>query len=73
MTANRFIRGLVLLIIGVVLLLFRGVTDTTREKTSIGPVTIEHPEAHRIPYAPLAGGLLTSTGGVRMLTGHSKK
>lgn len=70
---NRFIVGLVLLIIGVVVLLIGGISYTTQEKTKIGPISIEHPEEHSIPYSPLAGGLLALTGGVLMITGRSKK
>ena len=69
---NKFTVGLVLLIIGVVLLLIGGISYTTQEKTRIGPIAIEHPEEHRIPYSPLAGGLLTLTGGVLMITGRAK-
>ena len=69
---NRFTVGLVLLIIGVVLLLVGGVSYTTQEKTQIGPIAIEHPEEHRIPDSPLAGGLLAVTGGALMVTGRAK-
>jgi hypothetical protein len=69
---NRFAVGLVLLIIGVALLLVGGVSYTTRERTQIGPIAIEHPEEHRIPYSPLAGALLAVTGGALMLTGRAK-
>ena len=69
---NKFTMGLVLLIIGVVLLLVGGISYTTQERTQIGPIAIEHPEEHRIPYSPLAGGLLTLTGGVLMITGRAK-
>ena len=69
---NRFRVGLVLLIIGVVLLLVGGVSYTTQERSRIGPISIEHPEAHRIPYSPLAGALLSLTGGALMLTGRAK-
>ena len=69
---NRFTVGLVLLIIGVVLLLVGGVSYTTQERTKIGPIAIEHPEEHRIPYSPLAGAVLAVTGGALMLTGRAK-
>ena len=68
---NKFTLGLVLLIIGVVLLLVGGISYTTQERTQIGPIAIEHPEEHRIPYSPLAGGLLMLTGGALMLVGRS--
>lgn len=70
---NKFTVGLVLLIIGVALLLVGGITYTTQERTRIGPIAIEHPEEHRIPYSPLAGGLLTLTGGALMLVGRTAK
>ena len=69
---NRFAVGLVLLIIGAVLLLVGGVSYSTQERTQIGPIAIEHPEEHRIPYSPLAGALLAATGGALMLTGRAK-
>ena len=69
---NKFGVGLVLLIIGVALLLIGGISYTTQEKTKIGPIAIEHPEEHTIPYSPLAGALLAITGGGLMLIGRSK-
>ena len=69
---NKFTTGLVLLIIGVVLLLVGGISYTTQERTQIGPISIEHPEEHRLPYSPLAGALLAVTGGALMLTGRAK-
>lgn len=70
---NKFTTGLVLLIIGVALLLVGGISYTTQERTRIGPIAIEHPEEHRIPYSPLAGALLAVTGGALMLTGRAAK
>ena len=70
---NKFTVGLVLLIIGVALLLVGGISYTTQERTRIGPIAIEVPEEHRIPYSPLAGGLLTLTGGALMLVGRTAK
>ena len=69
---NKFTVGLVMLIFGVVLLLIGGISYTTQERTKIGPVSIEHPKEHRIPYSPVAGVLLTVTGGTLMLTGRAK-
>ena len=70
---NKFTVGLVLLIIGVALLLVGGISYTTQERTRIGPIAIEHPEEHRIPYSPLAGAILSLTGGALMLTGRPAK
>lgn len=69
---NRFTVGLVLLIIGAALLLVGGISYTTQERTQIGPVAIEHPQEHTIPYSPLAGSILAVTGGALMLTGRAK-
>jgi hypothetical protein len=71
-SVNKFTVGLVMLIFGVVLLLIGGISYTTQERTKMGPVSIEHPEEHRIPYSPVAGVLLTVTGGALMLTGRAK-
>ena len=70
---NKFTVGLVLLIIGVALLLVGGISYTTQERTQIGPMAIMHPEEHRIPYSPLAGALLTLTGGALMVIGRTSK
>ena len=69
---NKFTVGLVLLIIGVALLLVGGISYTTQKRIQIGPLAIEHPQEHRIPYSPLAGALLGVTGGALMLTGRAK-
>jgi hypothetical protein len=69
---SRFTLGLVLLIIGGGLLLIGGISYTTQDKTKIGPIAIEYPEQHRIPYSPLAGAILAVTGGALMLSGRLK-
>jgi len=70
---DKFRVGLVLLIIGVALLLAGGITYTTQERTRIGPISIEHPEEHTIPYMPVAGGILSLAGAALMITGRDKK
>jgi len=64
---NRFRVGLAVLILGVAMLLLSGITYTTQEQTKIGPITLETPEQHQIPFLPVAGGLLILTGGALML------
>ena len=68
---NKFNAGVILLILGVALLVCGGFSYTTQDKTSIGPITIEHPEEHRLPYSPIAGVLLTVTGAVLMVMGRA--
>jgi hypothetical protein len=69
---SRFNIGLILLILGAGLLLFGGISYTTQDRTKIGPIAIEYPEQHHIPYSPLAGALLAVTGGALMLVGRAK-
>ena len=69
---SRFGIGVVLLILGVGLLLVGGTSYTTQNRAKIGPIAIEYPEQHRIPFSPLAGALLAVTGGALMLTGRAK-
>lgn len=68
---NKFNAGVILLFLGVALLVCGGFSYTTQDKTSIGPITIEHPEEHRLPYSPIAGVLLPVTGAVLMVTGRA--
>ena len=70
---NQFRIGLVILILGVVLLLASGFTYTTHDQAKIGPITMEIPEQHQIPYMPVAGGLLVLTGGALMLFRSGRK
>ena len=69
---SRFTLGLVLLIIGGGLLLVGGISYTTQNRTKIGPIAIEYPEQHRIPYSPIAGAILAATGGALMLGGRAR-
>lgn len=70
---TRFRVGLAILILGVAMLLLSGITYTTQEQTKIGPITLETPEQHQIPYMPVAGGLLILTGGALMLIRSGQK
>ena len=69
---SKFSIGILLLIAGIGLLLVGGISYTTQDRTKIGPISIEVPERHQIPYSPLAGGLLALTGGGLMLVGRTK-
>lgn len=69
---SKFTLGIALLIIGGGLLLVGGISYTTQDKTKIGPIAIEYPEQHRIPYSPIAGAILAVMGGALMLSGRAK-
>jgi hypothetical protein len=61
--------GLLLVIVGVVALLYSGVTYTRREKiVDLGPVQIEKKTTERIPIPPLVGGLALVGGIVLVLS-----
>ncbi|HEY4935261.1 MAG TPA: hypothetical protein VII44_01700 [Puia sp.] len=65
--------GWVLLVIGVVMLLLRGINFKTQEKVvDIGPVEINKTENHSIGWPVYAGGIITLAG-VVMLVAASKK
>ena len=64
MTARRIV-GLVLVIVGLVSLLWGGIS-WTRERTvvDIGPIEARTQERERIPLPPLLGGVALAAGAV---------
>jgi hypothetical protein len=61
--------GLLLVIVGVIALLYSGVTYTRREKiVDLGPVQIEKKTTERIPIPPIVGGLALLGGIVLVLS-----
>jgi hypothetical protein len=68
LSASRTV-GLLLVIVGVIALLYSGITYTRREKVvDIGPVEIEKQTTERIPIPPIAGGLALLGGVVLVLS-----
>jgi hypothetical protein len=64
--------GLLLVIVGVIGLLYSGITYTRREKVlQVGPVQVEHVETHRVPIAPIVAGLALVGGAVLVLSKRS--
>jgi NADH:ubiquinone oxidoreductase subunit 5 (subunit L)/multisubunit Na+/H+ antiporter MnhA subunit len=65
--------GWVLLVIGIIMLLFRGINFKTKEKVvDLGPVEINKTENHTINWPLYAGGVLTLAG-VFLVISASKK
>ena len=65
--------GWVILIIGVVMLIFRGINYTTKEKVvDLGPVEINKTENHSLGWPVYAGGIL-ALGGVLLIVAGSNK
>ena len=61
--------GLVLVIVGVIALLYSGITYTKREKViDIGPVQVEKQTTERIPIPPIVGGLALLGGVILVLS-----
>jgi hypothetical protein len=66
MSASRVV-GLLLVIVGVIALLYSGITYTKREKVvDIGPLQVETQTTKRIPIPPIVGGLAL-VGGVLLV------
>jgi hypothetical protein len=65
--------GWVLLVIGVLMLLFRGINYTTKEKVvDLGPVEINKTENHSMGWPVYAGGVLALAGVVLVVMGSKK-
>jgi len=55
--------GIALIILGVCALAWGGFTYKTREKVvDIGPIEATREKTHRIPVAPIAGGIAVAAG-----------
>jgi hypothetical protein len=65
--------GIVLIVIGVVALVYQGITYTTREKVlEVGPVEVRKETQQTIPLPPLVGGVAFAGGIVLVLVGARK-
>ena len=60
--------GIVLIVLGLVGLLYGGISWTRREKVvDIGPVEVTRTDRERIPVPPIAGGLAVLAGAALVL------
>jgi hypothetical protein len=65
--------GIILIVIGVIALVYQGVTYTMPHKDAqIGSLTIQHEETHTIPLPPVIGGVCI-VGGVAALVFGARK
>lgn len=63
--------GLLLVVVGVIALLYSGITYTHREKiVDVGPLQIEKKTTERVPIPPIVGGLALIGGIVLVLSGR---
>ena len=65
--------GMLLIAVGVVGLVWGGVTYTTREKVvDIGPIDISRDKSHSIPLPPVLGAVALIGGIVLLVSGNKK-
>ena len=59
------ILGMILVVVGVVVLLYGGISWTHREKVvDLGSVEITREKHERVPMSPIAGGIALAAGAV---------
>lgn len=65
--------GTILIVLGVVALVFQGITYTTREKViDIGPIHATAEQKKTIPLPPVLGGIALVGGIVLLVAGRKK-
>lgn len=64
------IAGIVLIVLGVIALIYGGITYTTHKKVlDVGPIQAEKKETHNIPLPPVLGVIAIFGGGALLLMG----
>jgi len=64
--------AIVLIVLGLVGLVYGGVSWTRREKVvDLGPVEVTHDKRESVPLPPVVGGILL-LGGIAILVGQSR-
>jgi hypothetical protein len=59
--------GIVLIMIGLIGLIWGGITYTTKQKVlDVGPIHAERDKTHRVPIAPVAGAIVL-IGGIALI------
>ena len=65
--------GIVLIVIGILVFAYQGITYTTREKiVDIGPIQMSAEKTRTIPLSPIVGGI-SLVGGIVLLVVGKKK
>ena len=73
MTASRWV-GLILIVLGVLGLVYGGITYTrNRKAVDLGPLQVNVEEKESIPVPPLLGGLAIAAGVVVLVLGGRKR
>jgi uncharacterized membrane protein HdeD (DUF308 family) len=65
--------GLLLIVLGVIALIWGGITYTTREEiVDVGPIEIEAEEKQRIPLPPILGAIAL-VGGIVLMASSGRR
>ncbi len=65
--------GIILIIVGVIFLVYQGVTYTTTKKdVDLGPLQVQHQEEHSIPFPPIIGTVCVAGGVAALVLGPRK-
>jgi len=63
--------GILLLVLGVIALMYTGITYKEREKVvDLGPIQVDKETTHRIPLSPVIGALAPVGGVVLVMSGR---
>lgn len=63
----------ILIISGVLIFTYHGVTYTTREKAlDLGPLQVTTEQKNTVPFAPIAGSSILILGGIMLLMNYRK-
>jgi uncharacterized membrane protein YidH (DUF202 family) len=66
--------GILLIVLGVIALIYGGVTYTTHKKViDLGPIQAEKKETHDIPLPPILGVVAIVGGGALLLIGGKSR
>jgi uncharacterized membrane protein YidH (DUF202 family) len=66
--------GILLIVLGVIALIYGGVTYTTHKKViDLGPIQAEKKETHDIPLPPILGVVAIVGGGAMLLIGGKSR
>jgi len=64
--------GIILIVLGILALVYRGIGFTERETHDLGPLEVTTEEEHSFPIAPVLGGLAIA-GGIALLFVGSRR
>jgi hypothetical protein len=66
--------GILLIVLGVIALIYGGITYTTHKKViDLGPIQAEKKETHDIPLPPILGVVAIVGGGAMLLIGGKSR